>query len=583
MKKNVEKLFAFFIFFSMFFILIFTEFFPILFFVPFIVVPIFTAIMIIKSVDGSNITPPIITSTEEKYKCPECGKEVAKDDHFCGSCRHELNGKNDLVINSNSFDPIYKLSEKELVNKYIEKEAEKLKIDLKNIYPNEIIVRKNILNLILSIIVFLYITSIFFHFPIATYIIGLIIILIFAILVLRYNNKSYILKEIKSRPKEKISNIIMSIKNSSHEDNYKLLRISCLVLAAGIPLVLFKEPRIMYEKTDGGYGVRYYIYGVSNYKVATIPEKYNNKPVVALRGNTFSNMKKLEKVILPDTIKEIRGQAFKNCINLKEVNMPKNLEYLGGGAFYNCKSIKEIELPNTLTYMGGESFEYASSLEKVTLSNRLEEIRGDTFAYCTSLKGIDIPDSVTRIGGHAFYGDSSLEVVKINETSKLQEIGSSAFRQCYKLSEITLPQNVYVNERAFKESPTIVNYYGQENNYYQEENIININGNTYTYKYNTDISLKNNTPVALDKYVYNISTKNIYITLKEITNNELGKSYRVRYKDDYETQDYIFTFDNREFNINDNIAIGMASCQFSDSTEDNYCSSNDITLYIYYN
>ena len=38
------------------------------------------------------------------------------------------------------------------------------------------------------------------------------------------------------------------------------------------------------------------------------------------------------------------------------------------------------------------------------------------------------------------------------------EIGSSAFRNCYKLNEIYLPRNAYVNERAFKNSPTKIIY-----------------------------------------------------------------------------------------------------------------------------
>ena len=67
-----------------------------------------------------------------------------------------------------------------------------------------------------------------------------------------------------------------------------------------------------------------------------------------------------------------------------------------------------------------------------------------------------------RIGGHAFYGNSSLSKVSISENSKLQEIGSSAFRQCSRLYNINIPSGTYVNERAFKESPTVVNRY---NNY----------------------------------------------------------------------------------------------------------------------
>jgi hypothetical protein len=80
---------------------------------------------------------------------------------------------------------------------------------------------------------------------------------------------------------------------------------------------------------DGGYGVRYYAFGLTNFISATIPEEHNGKPVISLRGNTFSNMFFLKEVKLPDTITEIRGQAFKNCISLKSVNIPKNLEYLG--------------------------------------------------------------------------------------------------------------------------------------------------------------------------------------------------------------------------------------------------------------
>ena len=55
-------------------------------------------------------------------------------------------------------------------------------------------------------------------------------------------------------------------------------------------------------------------------------------------------------------------------------------------------------------------------------------------------------------------------IMGIGPNSKLSEIGSSAFRQCYSLQNITIPTDTYVNERAFKESPTTVNRYGSVNN-----------------------------------------------------------------------------------------------------------------------
>lgn len=158
--------------------------------------------------------------------------------------------------------------------------------------------------------------------------------------------------------------------------------------------------------------------------------------VVGLRGNTFSNMPFLSEVTLPDSITEIRGQAFKNCRSLERVTLPEHLTYLGGEAFYHCSSLEEVNLPAGLT-----------------------EIRGNTFEECSSLLRIEIPDNVTRIGGHAFYGNTSLEEVVISPDSKLQQIGSSAFRCCDSLREITLPRGVSVNERAFKETPVRIDYY----------------------------------------------------------------------------------------------------------------------------
>ena len=254
----------------------------------------------------------------------------------------------------------------------------------------------------------------------------------------------------------------MSIKSSSVSYDSKKQLITFILITVLISLPIFATPKILYEKTNGGYAVRYYIAGLTNFTSATIPETYKNEKVVSLRGNTFSNMPFLRKVKLPDSIVEIRGQAFKNCLLLKEVNIPKNLQYLGGGAFYNALSIDNIELPNTLTYLGGETFYNARNLKNIKLSENLSEIRGDTFEYCTSLEKIEIPDNVTRIGGHAFYGDTSLKEVKIGTNSKLKEIGSSAFRQCTKLYKIYLPRDIYVNERAFKESPTTIEELGKE-------------------------------------------------------------------------------------------------------------------------
>ena len=369
-----------------------------------------------------------------------------------------------VYVRMSEFDSKYGLPEKMMLEEFITEISKKAEFDLKTKdMPEQAYKRKKVYHILFSVLLFIYISMIFFHFPLLTYIMGLIILIILFFMTRRYNLMKYLIKEIESRPSEKILNIIMNVKESLVPNDFRKVNIVSTLIAIVLPLVIFSSPRIIYEKADGGYAVRYYTFGLTNFKTAEIPEMHKNEKIVALRGNTFSNMKFLETVKLPDTIKEIRGQAFYNNINLLNVNIPKELEYLGGGNFTNCTKITSIILPDSLTEIGGESFMNASNLKEVKLPKNLKEIRGNTFENCTSLTSIEIPDSVTRIGAHAFRGNTNLTNVYISKNSKLEEIGSSAFRECYRLNEVTIPINVYVNERAFKGNGTQIFRYGDSN------------------------------------------------------------------------------------------------------------------------
>lgn len=405
-----------------------------------------------------------------ELRCAKCNAILQVNDNFCQSCGAPFTGNNVVVtekinyskeiVTPEKFDDLFSLDEDSMLEGFIKKEMLKVGFDKNTkLIHSDILKRKKVLNLIFGLLVFIYTTMIFFHFPLLTYIISFIILIIYFINSRKYNLIKYLKKQVKARPNEKISNIVMSAKSLLIKDTSKLTLVISLIIAIVLPLIIFSTPKIIYEKVDGGYAVRYYLYGLTNYKTAVIPDTYKNSKIVSLRGNTFSNMYFLESVKLPDTITEIRGQAFKNCRSLTNVNIPSKLEYLGGGAFYNAKKIDNIILPDTLTFLGGESFRGASSLRKIKLSNNLTEIRGDTFSYCYSLQSIVIPDKVTRIGGHAFYEDYNLETVSISKNSNLAEIGSSAFRKCESLSSIKIPNGTYINERAFKESPTSVSRY----------------------------------------------------------------------------------------------------------------------------
>lgn len=215
--------------------------------------------------------------------------------------------------------------------------------------------------------------------------------------------------------------------------------------------------------------------GASNIESIDVPQA-----VEEIRANAFADMSSLKYLSLPEGLKDIRAGAFANDINLTNVTLPSTLEYLGASAFSHCSSITEVVIPKKVTEINGQTFEYMTSLkyvglhddityihgevfrgdiylDNIILPSKITEIKGSTFEDCSSLSSIRIPEGVTRIGGHAFYGCSSLSYVEMPRS--IREIGSSAFRRCNLLKRITIPRNTVVNERAFKESPTIIDYY----------------------------------------------------------------------------------------------------------------------------
>ena len=296
-------------------------------------------------VNNNTITSSTNTVSGIKLRCAKCQTDVLVSDKFCPNCGVSLDGDNLQVIPSDDsyvsvprkvmvtkqdFDKAFYLSEDSVVEEFINREFAKAGIDKKTkLIPENILRKKIIFNMIFCVLFFIYLCLIFLHFPIYTYVIGFIILLIFLIATRRYDLMKYLKKELKARPSEKISNIVMNVKTSFVEDNSRALLIGLFAIAVSLPIIIFSKPRILYEKVDGGYAVRYYAFGLTEYKTATIPAEHKGEKVVSLRGNTFSNMPFLEEVKLPDTIKEIRGQAFKNDGKLVKVNIPEKLEYLG--------------------------------------------------------------------------------------------------------------------------------------------------------------------------------------------------------------------------------------------------------------
>ena len=202
---------------------------------------------------------------------------------------------------------------------------------------------------------------------------------------------------------------------------------------------------------------------------------------------TFRNFTALKTVKLPSTLRTVGRSAFENCVSLKKVTGAANLESVHDAAFKNCKKLASFDSMEQLLNVEGEAFS-GCAFKTLTLSGfvRIVGPNGDldyyadssAFANCKKLESVTfLPGRKTYrlwIGGNAFQGCSALQSVTfpkkcggvnilhrafqdctalaaLNQTVKLQSVGSKAFARCTALESLLLPEGIeQVAEDAFK-------------------------------------------------------------------------------------------------------------------------------------
>ena len=106
--------------------------------------------------------------------------------------------------------------------------------------------------------------------------------------------------------------------------------------------------------------------------------------------------KQLKRVVLPSTINRIDIGAFSSCTSLHEINLPESIDFIDEGAFRLCKSLKHVVLPPELYTIRAESF-YCSGIESIDIHHEIATIGYRAFWGCNKLKKLVIPESVTCI------------------------------------------------------------------------------------------------------------------------------------------------------------------------------------------
>lgn len=216
---------------------------------------------------SSNITQ----SSNVKLACANCKTEITVDDKFCPNCGMAIEGNNievsaskKNIVTPSNFDSIYSKPEEQMLESFLQSEMKKAKINSKtDLIPKDVLKRKNIMFIILSLLTFIFISMIFFHVGVIYCLIAIFIIFIFYKKSNSYNLMKFLKKEVKSRPQEDISNIVMNVKLSFIKDSSKKVLFGGFIAVLLISSIVYFKPHILYEKSENGYIVRFYTVGIT--------------------------------------------------------------------------------------------------------------------------------------------------------------------------------------------------------------------------------------------------------------------------------------------------------------------------------
>jgi len=218
----------------------------------------------------------------------------------------------------------------------------------------------------------------------------------------------------------------------------------------------------------------------------TIPPVLGGMPVGDIGDYAFFNIRSINSVTIPQSVRTIGNNAFASCTALKNVTLPEGLWRIGTEAFAGCQ-FGSIVLPDGIEEIGPGAFPYCNSLtfvkfgkpnkngysivgnlmvwreedvqeKRIDLSGfgaRRNEVQENTDKLLGSYRVVDvlrglrkskivIPNGVTGISPYAFAGCKGLSEVTMPDS--VTYIGHQAFANCMDLKRISIPQSVAVIE-----------------------------------------------------------------------------------------------------------------------------------------
>ncbi|MBR6404777.1 MAG: leucine-rich repeat domain-containing protein [Lachnospiraceae bacterium] len=193
-----------------------------------------------------------------------------------------------------------------------------------------------------------------------------------------------------------------------------------------------------------------------------------------IEADAYKNNKKIETVLMPDTVTEIGDEAFWNCDNLKSVTIPGSVKVIGKSAFSQCDQLESVVLSSGVIEIGEYAFDNCPNLKSIALPDTLQTIGPCAFRN-TGLTSVVIPSGVRFIGNSAFeFSSLTSASIPASVTEMHQAFGSCreltdvvledglaaisdwCFSYCEKLSYVNIPDSVKtIGENVFKDTAMV--------------------------------------------------------------------------------------------------------------------------------
>lgn len=157
----------------------------------------------------------------------------------------------------------------------------------------------------------------------------------------------------------------------------------------------------------------------------------------------------MKNIVIPDSVKEIGEGAFA-ITSLKSVKIPEGVTTIEDGLFSSCFALTSVTIPDSVVTIGDEAFYQCVLLENIVIPDGVTAIGKSTFKACSGLKSIKVADGNTiydsREGCNAIIEKATNTLIYGCKNTiipnSVTKIGDGAFRECTKLTSITIPDTV---------------------------------------------------------------------------------------------------------------------------------------------